>query len=177
MKSKLRKTDKNQHTVTSAGTILKNKVFQVVVLAVVIFIVFSGTIGNGFVWDDDDYIHKNPLLTEPGGLAKIWKSYYSPKFNPQQNTPQYYPLVFTTFYLEHKLWGFHPSGLPYYKCHFAYRQHDSVAARAAKTGPRLDYLADYRSAFSEFIRHRSNRSHGRRNAKTFWRGFFISARF
>lgn len=110
MNQKPRKQDKNNYTALSTGTIFSNKVFQVAVLAVVIFMVFSGTIRNGFVWDDDDYIHKNPLLTDPNGLAKIWKSYYSPKFNPQENTPQYYPLVFTTFYLEHKLWGFHPAG-------------------------------------------------------------------
>jgi len=109
MKPKLRKPDTNKHT---GGNILKSRVFQVAVLALVIFIVFSGTIRNGFVWDDDYYIYRNPLLTEPGGLAKIWKSYYAPSFDPQQNTPQYYPLVFTTFYLEHKLWGFNPA--PYH---------------------------------------------------------------
>ncbi len=110
MKAKRLKPNTNKHTGTSAGTIFGNKVFQVAVLAVVICIIFSGTVRNGFIWDDDDYIYKNPLLTEPGGLAKIWKSYYSPKFNPQENTPQYYPLVFTTFYLEHKLWGLYPAG-------------------------------------------------------------------
>jgi len=109
MNPKLHKPDKNKQ---AGGNILKSRVFQVAMLAIVIFIVFSGTIRNGFVWDDDYYIYRNPLLTEPGGLAKIWKSYYAPSFDPQQNTPQYYPLVFTTFYLEHKLWGFNPA--PYH---------------------------------------------------------------
>ena len=110
MKSKLRKPDTNRYTAVSVETIFGSKSFQVTVLAVAVFIVFSGTIRNGFVWDDDDYIYQNPLLTEPGGFVKIWQSYYSPKFNPRENTPQYYPLVFTTFYLEHKLWGFNPAG-------------------------------------------------------------------
>ena len=100
------KAENIQNSAKTAKTII----FQAVLLAVLTFIVFSGTIRNGFVWDDDDYIHKNQLLTDPHGLAKIWKSYYAPSYNPEQNTPQYYPFVFTSFFLEHKLWGFNPAG-------------------------------------------------------------------
>jgi tetratricopeptide (TPR) repeat protein len=59
-------------------------------------------IGNGFVWDDDQYVFRNPTLTEPGGLRRIW-------LDPQA-TPQYYPLTFSSFYVEHRLWGFQPAG-------------------------------------------------------------------
>ena len=100
------KTNNTEH----AKKTFNGKIFSIIVLALLVFLAFSGTIRNGFIWDDDDYIHKNPLLTDPAGLAKIWKSYYAPKYSPEQNTPQYYPLVFTTFYLEHKLWGFNPAG-------------------------------------------------------------------
>ena len=110
MKQRPLKSDKNGKSTASGQKGVNAGLFLIILLALLIFAVFSGTIRNGFVWDDDDYIHKNPLLTEPGGLAKIWKSYYAPSFDPQQNTPQYYPLVFTTFYLEHKLWGFNPAG-------------------------------------------------------------------
>ncbi len=51
----------------------------------------------GFIWDDDDYVYENPLLSAPDGLRRIW-------FNPAES-PQYYPLVFTTFWLEYRLWG------------------------------------------------------------------------
>lgn len=52
----------------------------------------------GFIWDDDDHITLNPLVTEPGGLGGIWNP-WSPL------NPQYYPLVFTTFRIEYALWG------------------------------------------------------------------------
>jgi tetratricopeptide (TPR) repeat protein len=55
-----------------------------------------------FLWDDDDYITENPTLREAGGLSSIW-------FEPTA-LPQYYPLVHTTFWIESRLWGFHPFG-------------------------------------------------------------------
>lgn len=56
----------------------------------------------GFIWDDDDYVTNNPLLTAPDGLMRIWFSTDSPS--------QYFPLVYTTFRLEHALWGLNASG-------------------------------------------------------------------
>jgi hypothetical protein len=58
--------------------------------------------GNGFIWDDDSYLTGNALVQSPDGLGKIW-------FEPTAS-PQYYPLVFSTFWLEHRLWGLNPSG-------------------------------------------------------------------
>ncbi len=56
----------------------------------------------GYIWDDDKYVTENQLLTAPDGLKRIWFSLDSPS--------QYFPLVYTTFRLEHALWGLHPSG-------------------------------------------------------------------
>ena len=56
----------------------------------------------GFVWDDDVYVIDNPLLTAADGLWRIWFSLDSPS--------QYFPLTYTTFYLEHALWGLNPLG-------------------------------------------------------------------
>ena len=55
-----------------------------------------------FIWDDDIYVTHNRLLTSPNGLQRIWFSFESPS--------QYFPLVYTTFRLEHALWGFAPFG-------------------------------------------------------------------
>ena len=55
----------------------------------------------GFIWDDDDYVTENPLLRDADGLRRIWTT---------TETPQYYPLVFTTFWLEYHLWGLSPLG-------------------------------------------------------------------
>ena len=56
----------------------------------------------GFIWDDDYYVTNNPLLTAPGGLYRIWTS--------GAVTSQYFPLTYTTFWFEHRLWGFNPVG-------------------------------------------------------------------
>jgi tetratricopeptide (TPR) repeat protein len=56
----------------------------------------------GFIWDDDVYVTANPLLTAPDGLRRIWLSLDSPS--------QYFPLVYTTFRLEHALWGLNATG-------------------------------------------------------------------
>src|SRR5580698_5328336 len=56
----------------------------------------------GFIWDDDAYVTKNPLLTAPDGLWRIWFSLQSPS--------QYFPLTYTTFYFERGLWGLNPAG-------------------------------------------------------------------
>ncbi len=57
---------------------------------------------GGFLWDDDVYITNNELLTAPDGLRRIWFSLDSPS--------QYFPLVYTTFRIEHALWGITPTG-------------------------------------------------------------------
>jgi tetratricopeptide (TPR) repeat protein len=56
----------------------------------------------GFIWDDDDYVTNNPLLTAPNGLQRIWFSLDSPS--------QYFPLTYTVFRLQHALWGLNPAG-------------------------------------------------------------------
>ncbi len=72
----------------------------VLILAVVIC--YLPALRNGFIWDDDSYLTQNSLIRDEDGLRRIW-------FEPLAS-PQYYPLVFTTFRLEHHLWGFNPFG-------------------------------------------------------------------
>ncbi len=57
-----------------------------------------------FVWDDES-ITKNPLLENAAGLRSIW---FHPALNDYEE--HYWPLVYTTFWLERKLWGLHPLG-------------------------------------------------------------------
>ncbi len=56
----------------------------------------------GFIWDDDDYVTHNPLLSAPDGLSRIWFSTDSPS--------QYFPLTYTTFRLQYSLWGLNSTG-------------------------------------------------------------------
>lgn len=64
--------------------------------------VYIPAMRGDFIWDDDIYIVKNPLLRMPDGLFKIWFSKEQPS--------QYFPMVYTTFLLEYKLWGLAPFG-------------------------------------------------------------------
>src|SRR5207248_6510067 len=72
------------------------------VLAVLTILVYRPAWNGGFLWDDDVYITKNELLTAPDGLRRIWFSFDSPS--------QYFPLVYTTFRVEHAFWGLNPTG-------------------------------------------------------------------
>src|SRR6266404_5529911 len=72
------------------------------VLAAVTILVYRPAWNGGFLWDDDAYVTNNELLTTPDGLRRIWFSLDSPS--------QYFPLVYTTFRIEHAIWGLNPSG-------------------------------------------------------------------
>lgn len=63
---------------------------------------YMPAIRAGFIWDDDEYVTDNATLRDAAGLRRIW-------LEPGA-TPQYYPLVFTTFWAERRLWGLNPSG-------------------------------------------------------------------
>ncbi len=56
----------------------------------------------GFIWDDDAYVTRNFTLRSVEGLKQIWLSPLA--------TPQYYPLVHTSFWLECRFWGLNPFG-------------------------------------------------------------------
>jgi protein O-mannosyl-transferase len=71
-------------------------------LASVTILVYHPAWNGGFLWDDDDYITNNELLTAPDGLRRIWFSLDAPS--------QYFPLTYTTFRLEYALWGLNPTG-------------------------------------------------------------------
>ena len=73
-----------------------------VVLAAVTILAYRPAWHGGFLWDDDDYIIKNELLTAPHGWQRIWFSLDSPS--------QYFPLTYSTFRIEHALWGLNTTG-------------------------------------------------------------------
>lgn len=71
-------------------------------LALLATIPFLPALRAGFIWDDDEYVVNNVALRSVDGLRRIWAEMGA--------TPQYYPLVFTTFWVEHALWGLNPAG-------------------------------------------------------------------
>jgi len=82
-------------------------------IALLVFFAYAPAVDNTTIWDDDDYVTENELLGASDGLWRIWFGFDLVSTDPvivKCETPQYYPLVFTTFYIEHALWGLDPAG-------------------------------------------------------------------
>jgi tetratricopeptide (TPR) repeat protein len=63
--------------------------------------IYSPVLHGRWLWDDDRYITDNPLLREPGGLAKIWL---------WPTTVNYFPVTSTVQWLQWRAWGADPFG-------------------------------------------------------------------
>lgn len=72
------------------------------VIVTLTILAYLPALQGGFIWDDDRYVTENPLLIAPDGLSRIWFSTDSPS--------QYFPLTYTSFRIEHALWGLRPFG-------------------------------------------------------------------
>ena len=75
------------------------------VLCLLVAVSYFPALSGGFVWDDVTLPESTPLHTW-SGLAQIW-------FTPRgliRYEVHYWPLLYTTFWLEHKLWGLAPFG-------------------------------------------------------------------
>ena len=73
-------------------------------IALVVVVSYYPALQGGFVWDDVIF-SEEPVIHSPDGLRSIW-------FAPTdiKNEGHYWPLVYTSFWLEHKIWGLHPVG-------------------------------------------------------------------
>jgi tetratricopeptide (TPR) repeat protein len=70
--------------------------WMVALLFGLILIVYSPALHGGMLWDDEAYITK-PALQSTDGLWSIWFHLGA--------TAQYYPLLYSAFWVEHQLWG------------------------------------------------------------------------
>jgi len=71
-------------------------------LVLAVILAYSPVWWAGFIWDDDVYITGNPNINGWLGLKNIWTT----------SAADISPLTFTTFWVEHALWGMAP--LPYH---------------------------------------------------------------
>jgi protein O-mannosyl-transferase len=81
----------------------KSALLKTAVIVVVGVWVYWPAIHGGWVWDDGSEITHNPIIRDPGGLAKIWGSRASPDFFPLKTTLQWFLW---------RLWGENPT--PYH---------------------------------------------------------------
>ena len=70
-------------------------------IVVVTSVAYFPAMQGGFIFDDDIYVTDSALIHAPNGLYRIW-------FTTGQ--PEYYPLSYTTLWLEWRLWGMNPTG-------------------------------------------------------------------
>lgn len=73
-------------------------------LVALAFAAYLPALRAGYVWDDEA-LTQNPLITKPGGLLKLWT-----EKGANEREEHYWPLVYTTFWFEQKLWGLNPAG-------------------------------------------------------------------
>lgn len=71
-------------------------------LVLAVILVYLPVWWAGYIWDDDYHLTANPCIVGPAGLKEIWTT----------SAGQFFPLVLTTFWVEHALWGLQP--LPYH---------------------------------------------------------------
>jgi len=60
------------------------------------FLVYWPSLRGGFLWDDDGHV-TGPALRSLDGVRRIWTE--------PGATQQYYPVLHTAFWIEHRLWG------------------------------------------------------------------------
>ncbi|MDI6797122.1 MAG: tetratricopeptide repeat protein [Desulfatibacillaceae bacterium] len=83
-------------------TARQKKLLLALLLAALTIGAYLPALDAGFIWDDDSYLTENKTLKSPDALYRIWMV--------PRASPQYYPLVFTSFYIEKSLWGLNPAG-------------------------------------------------------------------
>ncbi len=70
---------------------------------VVLAVVCYGPAYRGdFIWDDEDYVTKNKAVRSLEGLTRMWIV--------PRSVVQWYPMVYTSFFLEYQLWELNPVG-------------------------------------------------------------------
>ena len=81
--------------------------FWALLLVALTVLAYLPALRGGFIWDDDMHLTANPCIVGPLGFKEIWTS----------SAATYYPLVLSSFWVQHALWGLNP--LPYHLVNIA----------------------------------------------------------
>ncbi|MBI5688780.1 MAG: tetratricopeptide repeat protein [Verrucomicrobia bacterium] len=79
---------------------IQSPLARAILLVAAVVAAYAGSLGGGFLWDDDLHITANPTIVGPLGLKEIWTT----------SRANYFPLVLTNFWLQHAAWGLEPFG-------------------------------------------------------------------
>jgi Tfp pilus assembly protein PilF len=72
-------------------------------LLVVVCLAYFPAYRGGFYADDEGLLVRNERLHTPGGLGEMWSDLHG-------TDGLYYPLTFSTYWVEYQLWGLNPLG-------------------------------------------------------------------
>ena len=89
---------------TANGLRPRHPAFAAAALIAMVAISHVPALSGGFVWDDIIFAEE-PVIHRWGGLRSIWLSPADIHYEGH-----YWPIVYTSFWLEHKLWGLDPFG-------------------------------------------------------------------
>ena len=89
---------------TEAGRLGSQRLRGALLLAVLTVAAYLPALGAGFVWDDVILVNES-VIHDWSGLWNIW-------FSPAdiEREAHYWPVTYTSFWIEHKLWGLEPLG-------------------------------------------------------------------
>ena len=95
-------------TISSHG-FPRQDALALVALGLMVFVSYLPAIlWGGFVWDDRMILTSSQAVQDWSGLWRLWSGDAYTLDDTMEG--HYWPLVYTTFWLEHKLWGFAPRG-------------------------------------------------------------------
>lgn len=83
-----------------SARLARSRSLRIAVLLVLAIAAYRPVFDGGFVWDDDEHLVKNIVLQE-NGLYRAWFT---------TESVVYYPMVWTSYWVEHQIWGLDPSG-------------------------------------------------------------------
>ena len=70
-------------------------------IALMAAVAYFPSIDGGFIWDDHDLLTESPLVRASDGLYRLWCT---------SEPEDYWPVTYTTFWIEWRLWGLHSTG-------------------------------------------------------------------
>ena len=86
------------------GTAMASVTLAGAALCLLVAVSYFPALAGGFVWDDAAFTTAAPVQS----VAGLWQIWFEP--HAIVNEGHYWPLLYTTFWLEHRLWGFAPFG-------------------------------------------------------------------